>query len=238
MDASKTIVPGQMERRAFPLEIRASSEAGRSIVGHAAVFNITADIGGWFKERINPGAFTESIAQDDVRALFNHDPNIVLGRNKANTLRLSEDETGLAIDIDLPDTQAARDLTVSMERGDISQMSISFEVLDASWDTIDGEEVRVLKRVKLWDVSPVTFPAYVETDAQVRGIFTNAGMDLTHLAQAVIRSQHGSLTHEDRDVIQASINQLEQLTEDRQGPERAQGRSDILRKRLDLADRE
>ncbi len=232
----KEIKPGLLERRTFAIEVRAAEGKARQVTGHAAVFNITTDIGGWFKERVLPGAFKESIGQDDIRALFNHDPNIVLGRNKAGTLRLSEDEVGLAIEIDLPDTQAARDLAISMERGDVTQMSFGFEVLDASWDTIDGEDVRVLKRVKLWDVSPVTYPAYEDTDASVRSLLAGAGLDLPAITRAIVRSQHGSLTGDDRALIKSSIERLTAMTEDRQGPDvPTQGRLDALRMRAEHA---
>lgn len=160
------------ERRAFAvdrlhLETRAEGEA-RHIVGHAAVFNTETDIGGWFREKIAPGAFARAIAQDDVRALFNHDANYVLGRNKAGTLTLSEDDKGLAIDIVPPDTSFARDLLVSLERGDVSQMSFGFRVLKELWDDTGDTAVRTLVEVELFDVSPVTYPAYPTTDAAVR----------------------------------------------------------------------
>jgi hypothetical protein len=143
------------------------------MVGHAAVFNQETDIGGWFREMILPGAFAESIGQDDVRALFNHSPDYVLGRNKAGTLMLTEDEQGLRVEIDPPDTQFARDLSVSIERGDISQMSFAFEIKDSK--DVDWErggkgmlDLRKIKRAKLYDVSPVTFPAYEGTDIAMR----------------------------------------------------------------------
>lgn len=198
-----------IERRAFPLEVREVNNEKKTIVGHAAVFDTITDLG-WFKERVSKGAFAESIKQDDIRALFNHDPNIVLGRNKAGTLRLSEDDKGLAVEIDLPDTTAANDLRISMERGDINQMSFGFEVIDASWDTVDGEEVRTLKRVKLWDISPVTFPAYPTTDASVREIWLQRG--------------------ENRDAIDPERG--------RQGPEDRQVPINILRWRLELKAKE
>jgi hypothetical protein len=161
----------KIERRTVPVEFRVDKGEGdkRKIKGHAAVFNSIADLG-WFKEMVQPGAFKDSIIVDDIRALFNHDANYVLGRNKPGTLILAEDERGLAVDIEPPGTQWANDLITSMERGDVSQMSFGFETIDASWDVIDTEEVRVLKRVKLWDVSVVTFPAYDQTDAQVRQV--------------------------------------------------------------------
>lgn len=160
-----------MEKRTFEiegLEIRKSENGKRTIAGHAAVFNRVAD-GGWFREQVAPGAFKDSLGVDDVRALWNHDPNHVLGRNKAGTLRLSEDERGLAIEIDPPDTQTARDLVVLIERGDVSQMSFGFQTIKDSWETKDGDkDIRTLEKVKLWDVSPVTFPFYKDTDVAVR----------------------------------------------------------------------
>ena len=137
--------------------------------GHAAGFNCETDLG-WFRERIAPGAFTESIGKDDVRALFNHDENFILGRNTAGTLTMREDERGLYVEIDPPDTQVARDLVTSIERGDISQMSFGFQTIKDSWETEENaaKDLRTLEKVKLWDVSPVTFPAYQETDVAVR----------------------------------------------------------------------
>jgi hypothetical protein len=97
----------------------------------------------------------------------------VLGRNKAGTLRLHEDDHGLAIEIDPPDTQWARDLMVSMERGDVTQMSFGFTVAEDSWEQDKDEKVTrtILKIKELYDVSPVTFPAYPQTEAHVRDRF-------------------------------------------------------------------
>jgi HK97 family phage prohead protease len=143
----------------------------RSIFGHAAVFNQWSEDLGGFREQIAPGAFTESIAgRDDVRALINHNPDLLLGRNLAGTLRLAEDARGLAIEIDPPDTQVARDLLVSMERGDITQMSFAFSTLDDSWETRGKQPHRTLLKVRLFDVSPVTYPAYPQTDVSVRSL--------------------------------------------------------------------
>ena len=159
------------EQRSFDAEMRITREDKKArIVGHAAVFNVLGD-GGWFREQIAPGAFADSIQTDDVRALFNHDANFILGRNRAGTLKLKEDDRGLSIEIDPPDTQVARDLIVSLERGDISQMSFGFKTIADKWERDpDGKEldVRTLLKVQLWDVSPVTFPFYKETDVAVR----------------------------------------------------------------------
>lgn len=158
----------KQERRTFTANFKLETrEEGQEVffVGHASVFNQRTDLG-WFDEMVSPGAFKDSIGVDDVRALFNHDPNFVLGRNKSGTLELREDEKGLWTKIIPPDTQTARDLKVLIERGDIDQMSFGFEILEREWRSGEGKEndLQVLKKVRLWDVSPVTFPAYKQTD--------------------------------------------------------------------------
>lgn len=154
-----------MERRSF--DLRAAREE-KTLSGHAAVFNQRADLG-WFREEIAPGAFADSIANDDIRALWNHNSNFVLGRNKAKTLELSEDATGLAVKIYPPDTQAGRDALVSIERGDVSQMSFGFDVIEQKWTVLDDKtELRTILKAKIHEVSPVTFPAYTGTDISAR----------------------------------------------------------------------
>jgi HK97 family phage prohead protease len=154
------------EVRAEPMD----DGEGRKLVGYAALFNTPADIAGVFREQIAQGAFAETVEQDDVRALVNHDANMVLGRNKAGTLRMSEDKKGLRVEVDMPDTQMARDLGVSMERGDINQMSFGFIARRQEWD--DGEEppMRTINEAELFDVSVVTYPAYEETEVGLRSL--------------------------------------------------------------------
>jgi HK97 family phage prohead protease len=160
----------EIEKRSFEfdIEVRADGEDNAKLKGHAALFNEWADIrffGENFRERILPGAFTEAIKRDDVRALFNHDANIVLGRNRSGTLRMNEDQTGLAIEIDTPQTQFASDLTTLIKRGDVSQMSFAFQVTEDEWRYYDDKpDERDIKKVKLYDISPVTYPAYEGTD--------------------------------------------------------------------------
>jgi len=169
---------GKKEMRMLPLTelrvVESESENGRAMIeGHAAVFDSWSEtLGGIFpfKEIVRKGAFAESIGRDDIRALFNHDPNYVLGRNRAGTLELVEDEVGLRVRINPPETSWAKDLQTSIRRGDISQMSIGFVVEEDEWSTTNGIDTRELLRVKLFDVSPVTFPAYTATDVGVRAM--------------------------------------------------------------------
>src|SRR5688572_2866304 len=113
---------------ASPIEVREDGDKPNVLSGYAALFNTETVIGGMFREAVAPGAFRDAMGRDDVRALFNHDANIVLGRTGNGTVRLSEDAVGLRYEVDLPDTQAARDLMVSVRRGDISQSSFAFGI--------------------------------------------------------------------------------------------------------------
>jgi len=146
-------------------------DTGATIKGHAAVFDMLSEEMMGFREKVAPGAFASSLERgDDVRALFNHDPNFVLGRTKSGTLRLSEDDIGLAIEIDAPLTQTIRDLVLEpIRRGDVDQMSFGFIVIEDAWNREDN--IRTIMDVELFDVSPVTYPAYPDTDVAVRDIF-------------------------------------------------------------------
>lgn len=151
---------------------RAEGDTAIGFKGHGAVFNTRTWIGSkrWgFWESIEPGAFAKTIGEADVRMLINHDPNLVLARNTAGTLRLAEDSVGLAVDADMAPTSYGLDLAISLERGDVTQMSFAFEMVTYEWTVADdGAEWLRHREVKLWDVAPVTYPAYVETDASLR----------------------------------------------------------------------
>lgn len=157
-----------------PVEARASAGEPTKLAGYAAMFNQEATIGEFFREVILPGAFSAAIARDDVRAQFNHDANLVLGRTKAGTLVLREDDAGLAYEITPPDTTYARDLLVSVARGDVSQSSFMFDVTGEAWEYPDRSSgqlpLRKITGVKLYDVSPVTFPAYAGTSVSARAM--------------------------------------------------------------------
>lgn len=144
---------------------RSKEDEPLKITGYASIFNSRTSIGDYFDEMIAPGAFTETIKDDDIRALFNHNWDNLLGRTKANTLTLSEDEKGLKFEIELPDTSVARDLAISMERGDIDQCSFGFEVTEETWNYDVDPAVRTVNEVKLYEISIVTIPAYEDTEA-------------------------------------------------------------------------
>lgn len=159
-------------------DIRMSeSTTGLTFSGLAARFNEAAYIGPkgrGFYETIEPGAFAGQLANgSDVRALFNHDPSLLLGRVSAGTLRLTETRDGLANDIDLPDTTAGRDVAALIRRKDITGQSFQFMVSRETWGKMEvgGGSLRTIHEMgSLIDVGPVTFPAYVGTTASVRAL--------------------------------------------------------------------
>lgn len=162
------------EHRIQARELRVKrNQAGEPFIeGYAAVFNsLSEDLGG-FREQILPGAFTQTLSNKaDVRALFNHDANIVLGRTKSGTLTLNEDETGLFWSCQLPNTATARDLAISIERGDVDQCSFGFYCLDDSWELQNGTPLRSVRTAELFDVSAVTYPAYADTSIAMRSLW-------------------------------------------------------------------
>jgi uncharacterized protein len=172
-----------IQRRAIPagnIEIRAAENGRKVVTGYAAVFYREGEPGTEFVmyergtekfvERIMRTAFDRAVKEDDVRCLVNHNVELVIGRSKSGTLRLSVDERGLKYEADIPDTQTGRDLAELISRGDINGSSFAFR-LDrggATYREGGGLYIREVTAVKLYDVGPVTFPAYESADASVR----------------------------------------------------------------------
>lgn len=167
MSLNNMVEPNGVERRYLPVEMRVGPEG--TIEGYAAVFNQWADLG-FFREKVRAGAFKKTIKEADIRALFNHDPNYVLGRNKAKTLDLAEDKHGLHFRIDPPNTNWANDLATSIKRDDINQASFGFATIRDQWNHDTDPAERELVEVRLFDVSVVTFPAYEQTAVTARSL--------------------------------------------------------------------
>lgn len=155
--------------------LRGIEEASEGkLYGYAALFDsVSEDLGG-FREVIRPGAFADSLRDyPDVRALAQHDSRMVLGRTQNGTLKLEEDSRGLRVEITPPDTSAGRDIVELVRRGDVDAMSFAFEVTDPRHEDVDYTGVlplRILRQVRLYEVSLVTFPAYPETSIALRSI--------------------------------------------------------------------
>lgn len=169
-----------MQRRSIsePVKLReAETGDARKLVGYAARFGVLSEDLGGFRERIEPGFFSNALKRaDDIYALFNHDENYILGERNAGTLRLSEDAKGLAFEIDLPTNGLALDAIMSpLERGELKGNSFGF-VLRADgyyWDKDEDGDIAVLREggaERLFDVSPVTYPAYQGNPLMLRSL--------------------------------------------------------------------
>ena len=161
----------ETEKRSRVAPVERREDGGKvTVIGYAAVFGATADIGSYFVERLERGAFAETLKTADVRAYYGHDRTKLLGRVSAGTLRLRDDDKGLAVEIDLPDTTDGRDVRALIERGDISGMSFGFIVTRQEWDETGAVPSRTIKEVTLLEVSIVSEPAYDGTSIAMRSL--------------------------------------------------------------------
>ena len=220
-------------------EVRESGD-GMTFVGYAAKFNSRSENLGGFVETIQPGAFRRSLrSRNDVKLLVNHDAGRVLASTRSGTMRLAEDNIGLRVEADLPNTTDGRDMAELLRRGDLSSMSFGFSVIKDSWSS-DGTE-RALESVRLFEASIVAFPAYQATEASVRAyeqLAIRANVDADELADAILKLEEG----EDLSVDEAGLlkNVVEKLApkvveeEPQVEAEEPAGGLDLKRKQLEL----
>jgi uncharacterized protein len=196
-------------------EIREDTD-GMHLEGYAALFNSRSENLGGFTETIQPGAFRASLkARNDIKLLWNHDTGAVMGSTRAGTLTLTEDDRGLRVSATLPDTSYGRDARELVRRGDVTGFSFGFSMPARGGDEWNSEGTeRVLKSVRLHEVSLVAFPAYPATNgtATVRGldkIAKRAGVDADALADALLKIENGEdITPDDRNLLQTVIDEL------------------------------
>ncbi|MUZ65326.1 HK97 family phage prohead protease [Agrobacterium vitis] len=170
--------PGERERRSLVLPVETRDDGERmTVAGYAANFGEIANVADLFEESIAPGAFTRSLRADDIRAFYDHKSALVLGRNRAGTLRLSEDAKGLAVEIDLPDTTVGRDVRTLIARGDVSGMSFGFGAIGEEWDFSRAMPRRTLTDLNLFEVSIVSIPAYAGTSIALRSLESARGSE-------------------------------------------------------------
>lgn len=191
----------EIERRFLAQGLKAEARtdgAMPTLRGYAAVFNQRSQELWGFYEIVAPHAFAQSIAAgDDVRALWNHDPNWIMARTTNGTLRLREDPHGLLVEFEPVDTPMMRGFVASIERQDVSQMSFAFQAEEARWDVDDHDQwVRTVLRAKLYDVSPVTYPAYTGTKITLRSAGTTDAT-LGYIPAAPIPDQQEGATTDD-----------------------------------------
>lgn len=158
------------------LEIREIQEnSPKTIQGYAIKWNeLSNPIGGLFVEKFERGAFAESLKTNNQKAFWSHNSNYVLGSTRSNTLRLIEDDVGLRFEVDLPDSTWGNDAYTSIKRGDVDNVSFGFSLINKdseSWeDRSDGVLIRTVKTANLYEISPVAFPAYPQTEVSARSL--------------------------------------------------------------------
>jgi len=165
---------GEKELRIYelPVELRADSENKRTIEGYACKFDVLSRNLGWFREKIDRNAFSDmDLSDQDVVALFNHKDDFILARSNkaAKTLSLSVDDTGLKFRFDAPNTTAGNDMLENIRLGNVQHCSFAFSVEQDKWaeDEEAGEIRTIVKFARLYDVSPVVNPAYLQTEVDI-----------------------------------------------------------------------
>ncbi len=243
----RSSLPPDMERRAIPageIEVRAENDkpglAGYAVRWDSESANLP------FLEVFRRGAFTESLENNNVVALWAHDSAKPLASVEAGNLKIREDDTGLYFEMTPLETSWGKDAIISISSRVVKGMSFGFTVIDDRWGTKDGQSYREVLKAKLFEISPTPFPAYQATSVAVREIFKSAGIDFDGLSDVFSRAQRGlPLATADHDLIKASIEILRGYLPagSRQGPDSAadggkpQGRLALLRRRLELLER-
>jgi len=150
-------------------QTRDDGDGKRYIEGYFAVFNSNYQLWEGASESVAPGAFDDTLG-DDIRALIDHDSRLVLGRNTAHTLELRQDEHGLWGSVEInPNDQDALNLYARVQRGDVDQCSFGFDIVAEDYEVHENGDVHwTIRKVKLWEVSVVTFPAYESTSVKAR----------------------------------------------------------------------
>ena len=210
-------------------ELRVKREEGEppKITGYPIVFNSWSDDLGGFREMIMEQSAAAIERGGDFVSMFNHDPNYPIGRVSAGTINVTADESGVYLEATPPDTQWARDLMVSIDRGDVRGGSFQFWVNRDEWNG-DYTERRIYD-FDLVELGPVTMPAYPGTSAQVRSL-AQAGVDYKRLAEAL----DGKDVEAIRALIEALQSQLPEIQVEDGAQTDRQGSVEILRKRLEL----
>lgn len=248
---------GPEHRFAFLTGVEARSD-GETVgfTGHASVFNKRTWIGPakWgFWEVVEPGAFSKTIKESDVRMLFNHDENFPLARSTVTegpgSLRLSQDDAGLVDEADWIPTSYARDIAIAIQHKIVTQQSISFDAIEDAWTTDEktGEETRRLIEARLYDVSPVTFPAFSDTDAALRSVGASILMDALDLdgerrSALLVALRSGNVDPRLTPALRAARTALDALVEPLgptqdvtpAQPDPLQSRMDAMRRSMDI----
>jgi HK97 family phage prohead protease len=215
-------------------ELRAEGEDGMTFTGYAAVFNQPSEDLGGFREYVAPGAFSRSLkSRSEVKLLWNHDVGEPLASMRGGTMKLYEDERGLKVTAQLPQTTRGRDVAELIRTGVVDSMSFGFNVIRDSWSK-DGT-TRTLESVRLIEASVVSYPAYTQTagTVSVRSLDSTISADL--LADALLKLESGEdLEPEHANLITDVVNKLRTQPEVQEAEDNGLSLLDIKQKQLDL----
>lgn len=222
----------KLETREFHVDALELRNDGNTFLGYAAVFNSPSEPLP-FTEFIAPGAFARTLSsRNNIKMFVNHDDTMVLASTRSGTLRLSEDSRGLRAEADLPNTTAGNDLRELLRTRVVDSMSFGFSVPRGGDEWSDDGATRTLNEVRLHEVSVVTgFPAYQATSAMVRKLATRTATDTEELASAISALQDGELTADQAGLLRSVVDQIAPA------PTQAENILDVLRHRLDLAEK-
>jgi len=195
------------------------ADGSKHVMGNIP-YNSASEKIGWFTEYIQPGAFTKTLQEGDIRCLWNHDTQKVCGRNKAQTLEFNDKEDGLHFDCTLPDTTWATDMYESIQRGDTTGVSFGFQVVKDQWtDTQEDDDTTTTRRdlleVKLFEVSVgVTFPAYPDSISSVatRELAVDDDIDLDIVGRALLSKRTNKpLGDKEKTTLRNSVDKIKSL---------------------------
>jgi len=215
-------------------ELRAEGDDGMTFTGYAAVFNQPSEDLGGFREYVAPGAFTRSLkSRSEVKLLWNHDVGEPLASMRGGTMKLYEDERGLKVTAQLPNTSRGRDVAELIRTGVVDSMSFGFNVIRDSWSK-DGT-TRTLESVRLIEASVVSYPAYTQTAGTVSVRSAEAAISADLLADALLKLESGEdLDPEHANLITDVVNKLRTQPEVQEAEDNGLSLLDIKKKQLDL----
>jgi HK97 family phage prohead protease len=229
IDGPQTKEP-EIRTNSVDFEVRAEGD-GMSFTGYASVFNSPSEDLGGFVEYVAPGAFKRSLqSRNEVKLLWNHDSGEPLASLRGGTMQLVEDERGLKVTAQLPNTTRGRDIAELLRTKVIDSMSFGFNVIKDSWSR-DGQ-TRTLESVRLFEVSVVSFPAYESTTAQVR---SNPTINPDQLADALLKLESGEeLDEANATLITDVVNKLKTQPEVQEAEDNGLSILDLKQKQFDL----
>jgi HK97 family phage prohead protease len=220
----------EVRTNSVDFEVRAEGD-GMTFTGYASVFNSPSEDLGGFVEYVAPGAFKRSLqSRNEVKLLWNHDAGEPLASLRGGTMQLVEDERGLKVTAQLPNTTRGRDVAELLRTNVINEMSFGFNVIKDNWSR-DGQ-TRTLESVRLFEVSVVSFGAYKATEAAVRSQPT---INPDQLADALLKLESGEeLDEANATLITDVVNKLKAQPEVQEAEDNGLSILDLKQKQFDL----